>query len=210
MFRFNLFGIQINVEPWFWLTMAFVGGGRNVSNKEGVLNLILFVLAGFISILIHELGHALTIKKYGLPTQVTLSFFGGYATHPAGILTRKQSFIVTAAGPGVQLVFGLIVLAVALTMTFPSENIAYFVNVLCGISLFWAIFNCLPIYPMDGGQMLASVLGPRRAKGVHITGIVCAGALSALALANGQLLIAGFMGLFAWQNYQMLQQVQSR
>jgi len=206
MFRFNLFGIPITVEPWFWLTMAFIGGGMSANSTQDFLNLALFIMAGFISILIHEMGHALTIRKSGLPTQVTLSAFGGYATHPAGVLSRKKSFLVTAAGPGLQIVFGIIVLIIAQNMTYPSFQIYYFIRSLWLVSLFWAIFNCLPIFPLDGGQMLASILGPRRAEGLHITGIVCAVIMGFIGWRFNQPLVAMFMGLFAWQNYQMLQQ----
>ena len=206
MFRFNIFGIPVTVELWFWATMAFVGGALQANTAERLFEVILFVMAGFISILIHELGHALTIRKFGLPTQITLSTFGGYATHPAGILSRKQSFLVTAAGPAIQIIFGALVWFISNQMTYPSQQIYYFINILWIISLIWAIFNCLPIFPLDGGQMLASILGPRRAKVLHITGIVCAVIVGLLGFAAGYMLAAIFMGLFAWQNYQMLQQ----
>jgi len=206
MFKFNLFGIPITVEPWFWLTMAFIGNGMSANSTQDFLNLALFIMAGFISILIHEMGHALTIRKFGLPTQVTLSAFGGYATHPTGVLSRKKSFLVTAAGPALQISFGVIVWALAKNMTYPSLQIDHFVYWLWKVSLIWAIFNCLPIFPLDGGQMLASILGPRRAKGLHITGITCAVIIGLIGFKFGQPVIAMFMGLFAWQNYQMLQQ----
>lgn len=208
MLRFNLFGIQVTVELWFWLTMAFLGGALRVNSTAELLGVVLFVMAGFISILIHEMGHALMIRRYKLPTQIVLTTFGGYATHPHGILSRRQSFLVTAAGPGVQILFGLLVLAVNLNVaSMPSPHIEYFLWTLCVISLFWAILNCLPIYPLDGGQMLAAVLGPRRLKAVHTTGVVCAGILGVLAFANNQIFIAIFMGFFAYQNYKLLQQV---
>lgn len=206
MFKFTLFGIPITVEPWFWLTMAFIGGGMSANSTQDFFNLALFIMAGFISILIHEMGHALTIRKFGLPTQVTLSAFGGYATHPAGVLSRKKSFLVTAAGPGLQIIFGIIVFIIAKNMTYPSFQIYYFIYWLWKVSFIWAIFNCLPIFPLDGGQMLASILGPRRAKGLHITGIAFAVVIGLIGFKFGQPFVAMFMGLFAWQNYQMLQQ----
>lgn len=209
MIRFKIFGIPVTVEPWFWLTMAFIGGGFSAlqsNNPEAFLRVALFVLAGFVSILIHELGHALTIRKFGLPTQITLTTFGGYATHPAGILSRTKSFLVTAAGPAIQIVFGLLVLLIYINTSMPSDHIEYFVFILAAISIIWAVFNCLPIFPLDGGQMLASILGPRRAKILHMTGIICAIIIGLIGLKFGYMLVLVFMGLFAWQNYQMLQQ----
>lgn len=206
MIRFKFLGIPITVELWFWLTMAFIGGGLSANSVEALLRVALFVLAGFVSILIHEMGHALMIRKFGLPTQITLTTFGGYAAHPAGILSRKKSFIVTAAGPVIQIVFGLFVWLIYVNTTMPSNNIEYFVFILAAISIIWAIFNCLPIFPLDGGQMLASILGPRRAKVLHMTGIICAVIIGLIGLKLGYMLVLVFMGLFAWQNYQMLQQ----
>ena len=113
MIQFSLFGIPVRVELIFWLTLALIGGGLSARDSESLLVVALFVLAGFVSVLIHEMGHALMIRKFKLPTQVVLAAFGGYATYPPGILTRKQSFIVTAAGPVIQLVFGIAVLIIS-------------------------------------------------------------------------------------------------
>ena len=52
--------------------MAFIGGGLHAANSTDILLVLVFVFAGFLSIMIHELGHALTIRKYGLPATITL------------------------------------------------------------------------------------------------------------------------------------------
>lgn len=205
MLRFHLFGIPITVEPWFWATMAFIGGALRVDSPDSLLQVVLFMMAGFFSILVHELGHALMIRRYRLPTQIVLMAFGGYASHPAGYLSRKQSFLVTAAGPAIQIFLGVLVLALMSVSKMPSPHFEYFAWTLCGISLFWAILNCLPIYPLDGGQMLAAVMGPSRQRGVYMTGVVCSGILGVLAISNGEPFIALFMGFFAYQNYKSMQ-----
>ena len=95
MIEFKLFGIPVRVEPLFWLTIAILGGGLSAKSSEGLLLVALFVLAAFVSVLIHEMGHAMMIRKFGLPTEITLTTLGGYATYPAGVLSRKKSFLVT-------------------------------------------------------------------------------------------------------------------
>lgn len=206
MIQFRLFGIPITVLPMFWLTLGLLGlMGNGVSNSAELLGLALFVLAGFISILIHELGHALTIRFYKLPTEIVLQGFGGYASHPAGVLTRLQSFLVTAAGPAIQIVLGVAAFAM-LFAPLPDTPIREFVWDLAFVSIFWALLNCLPIFPLDGGRMLQSILGPGRIRAVFITGMVTSGALGALGLLSGQIFIAIFMGLFAFENYKFLQQ----
>ena len=109
MVRFRLFGIPITVLPWFWITLALIGAG-SLSSADDLFRLLLFILAGFFSVLVHELGHGLTIKKFGAPTEIVLQAFGGFATYPRDRFNRKQDFLVTAAGPAIQLVLGGIAL----------------------------------------------------------------------------------------------------
>ena len=157
--------------------------------------------------MVHELGHALTVRKFGLPTAITLQAFGGYATFPAGQLNRKQSFLVTAAGPGLQLALGLGLLIVYRLVPIPPESLLNALLFdLISISIIWAVLNCLPVYPMDGGQMMAAVLGPQRAHFVHLISATAALliGLAAYFLLNS-ILLPLFMALFAWQNWQSFQ-----
>lgn len=203
MLSFNLFAIPIRVQPWFWATMAFLG--YFIHAGEPVIFTLIFILAGFISILVHELGHALTIRKFGLPTEITLSSFGGYAIYPVGRLNRLQSFLVTAAGPGLQLGLGILLLVLSRFIPIPPESLMnQLVSDTIIVSIIWALFNCLPIYPMDGGQMLAAVLGPRREHLVYLFGVFLAVFMGIAAYhLSGSLLLPIFMALFAWQNWQM-------
>ena len=209
--NFRLFGISVTVHPIFWLTLALIGGALSgISTKMELLALALFILAGFLSILVHEMGHALTIRHYRLPTEIVLQAFGGYATHPAGVLTRLQSFLVTAAGPGIQLLLGVAALLVFWYAPLPDTPIRFFLLDLVWVSFVWAILNCFPIYPLDGGRMLESILGPRRIRAVFLTGLVTAALLGLAAVALSEPFMAIFMGLFAWQNWKSLQQTPSR
>jgi len=160
------------------------------------------MLAGFISILIHEFGHALMIKKYKLPTQVVLSSFGGYATHPAGILDRKQSFLMTLAGPAIQATFGFAVLYTAPYLNIGGTLVEYFIWILAIVSLYWAALNCLPIIPLDGGRMLEAALGPRRIKLTLQISIAVAVIVAAISFMRRDTFLGIFMAMFAFQNYQ--------
>jgi Zn-dependent protease len=187
--------------------MALIGGGLSANDSQSILNMVMFIIAGFISIMVHELGHALMVRKYGLPTAITLQAFGGYASFPAGQLSRKQSFIVTAAGPALQLALGLLLLGVRILVPVPEGSL---LNVLIfdliTISIIWAVLNCLPVYPMDGGQMMAAVLGPIRAHFVHLISAVVAVTIGLLAyLYLHTFLLPIFMAFFAWQNWQAFQ-----
>jgi stage IV sporulation protein FB len=207
MIHFSILGIPVRVEPWFWITMAFIGGGQHAANSIDIMHVLVFIFAGFLSILVHELGHAVMIRKYGLPTSITLQAFGGYATHPAGKLDRKQSFIVTAAGPAVQFALGILLIVLARNIAIPEDSLFRpFLKDLILVSIAWSILNCLPVYPMDGGQMLAAILGAQKQRYVHlISSIVAVVVGIAGYLFLGTILLPIFMALFAWQNWQAFQ-----
>ena len=207
MLQFSILGIPVRVEPWFWITMAFIGGGLHATNSTDILLVIVFVFAGFLSIMIHELGHALTIRKYGLPAAITLRAFGGYASFPEGKLDRKQSFVVTAAGPALQFVFGVLLIVLAPTIPIPEGSLFLsFLRDLIWVSIAWSILNCLPVYPMDGGQMVAAILGPKKQHNVHLISSIVAVIIGVAGyLYLGTILLPIFMALFAWQNWQSYQ-----
>ena len=209
MLRFSLFNIPVFVHPWFWLTLALIGGGLRVSDATGFIEVAMFVLAGFVSILVHELGHALTIKRYHLPTEIHLVAFGGFARYPAGQLGRKQSFLITAAGPGIQFLLGILAVILIQVLLFPEGSLLRIALVfMAWVSFAWSILNCLPIHPMDGGQMLAAILGPQRAPLVHLIGIVTAVLIGLLAFfVLKALILLLFMGFFAYQNWQQYQAI---
>ena len=187
--------------------MAFIGGGLHAANSTDILLVLVFVFAGFLSIMIHELGHALTIRKYGLPAAITLRAFGGYASFPADKLDRKQSFVVTAAGPALQFVFGVLLIVLAPSISIPEGSLFLpFLRDLIWVSIAWSILNCLPVYPMDGGQMMAAILGPKKQHNVHLISSIVAVIIGIAGyLYLGTILLPIFMALFAWQNWQSYQ-----
>jgi stage IV sporulation protein FB len=205
MVRFTIFGIPVRVEPWFWITLALLGGALDTRTSAEILSLALFLLAGFFSILVHELGHALTARKFGGYSEITLQAFGGYATCTGVRLTRPQDFAVTAAGPFVQIALGL-----AVFFAFPylgklNPNFLGFLFDLMKISIIWAVLNLLPILPLDGGRMLDAVLGPKRIRITLWTTISFAVVVGILMIKyTNSFLFPIFLGMFAWQAWQAL------
>jgi Zn-dependent protease len=211
MVRFSIFGIPVQVQPFFWITLVILGGALDANSATAMFEIALFVMAGFISILVHELGHALTARKFGAYSQITLQAFGGYAEFSGARLTRPQSFTVTAAGPAIQILLGLAVWYVASYLPPLKYHAAYFLMTLRDISLFWALLNLLPVLPLDGGQMLHALLGPAR---IRITLWVTLIVTLLLGLfifeRTGSLLFSLFMGMFAWQAFQALRETRRR
>jgi len=213
MISFSLFNIPVRVQPWFWITLALVSGRLFFDSKEDLLLLLLFLIAGFISILVHELGHALTAKHFGKQVEIVLQAFGGYAAYSGGApLSRTKSFLITAAGPAIQIVLGLVVLLFARQFDEMSPQAMGFLRVLYGISFFWAIFNLVPVLPMDGGRIMETLLGPQRIRlTLQISMAVAIGiGLLSFMLFPGSILIPIFMGMMAYESYKALKQISYR
>ncbi|MGJ8643433.1 MAG: M50 family metallopeptidase [Luteolibacter sp.] len=207
MFEFKIFNIPVRVEPWFWVTLALIGGGLGANSKEALISVLYFVVAGFISVLVHELGHALSARHFGNRVHIVLQAFGGYAAYQGGSQTRKNTFLITAAGPAIQIVLGFAALAFAKQFDAMSPRALDFLRDLYVISFFWAIFNLLPILPMDGGRMLETVLGPRNIKITLTVSMITAIVIGLLGFRiTGSFLLVIFMGMFAYQSFKALQQ----
>ncbi|MFC7339319.1 site-2 protease family protein [Haloferula chungangensis] len=208
MVRFSLFGIPIEIRPWFWITMIIFGSlwTGSGSSRDAVILIALFVIAGSLSILVHELGHALVGRAFGAPTGIVLEAFGGYAAFPAGAFTRGQNFLVTAAGPGIQLIWGGIFLLILLFGNLPDTMIQRFVTYSVAVSFIWAIFNLLPVLPLDGGRLVEHTLGPKRTRTTLWISFATAVVITVLGVIYKQYFIALFLGSMAYQNWQAIQQ----
>lgn len=131
LFRVN--GIPVSISLWFLLLLPMVD-----------FSLTIFVSV-FISVLIHELGHALTAKHLGYRTYgINIGLFFGSASVDSNIHIRDNMKVV-AAGPLSNLLLVIIGSILGLD-TFVEINIFLF------------IFNILPIYPMDGGHLFKDFL----------------------------------------------------
>lgn len=212
MISFSLFNIPVRVLPWFWITLALIGGVLGADSKQALFNILLFLIAGFVSILVHELGHGLTAKHYGKRVEIVLQAFGGYAAYSGGApLSRPKTFLITAAGPAIQIVLGLVVLAIARQFDGMSPQANYFLRILYGISFVWAILNLLPVLPLDGGRLMETLLGPGRIRLTLQISIAVAVIIGVLALTmTGSILLPIFMGMMAYESYKALKQISWR
>ena len=208
MIRFHIFGIPVTVQPFFWITLALIGGALGVDDRDGLIRILFFLAAGFVSILVHELGHALLAVKFGARTEIVLQAFGGYAAYSGVRMTRKQSAIITGGGPLLQMVLGGVAVWLLGMGAGLPENAQLFLRILALISFVWAILNLLPVLPLDGGRLVEAALGPAQRRTTLMISLVTAVvmALLAYALLNSILLMI-FMGYFAWLSWQELQRV---
>jgi stage IV sporulation protein FB len=160
--RFQMFGIPIRVHPAFWLVGAIMGGSL-FNAPNGIMLLLIWIGCLFVSILVHELGHALVAKYFGWPPQIVLYHFGGLASYqPTWGHTSQRSILISFAGPGAGFIlYGLVrafrywlVQAQPFPVNFP---IAFAILQLEYINLYWGLINLLPVLPLDGGHICEEI-----------------------------------------------------
>jgi Zn-dependent protease len=206
----KLFGIPVKVEGSFLVLSLFLASSRMA---EPVL-LVEWLLVVFVSILLHELGHALAVKASGHEPRITLYSMGGL-TSWRGEVSAARHVIISLAGPFAGFLFGgLVYLARPLFEAAPPQGLAQMAfRDLIWVNVGWGIFNLLPILPLDGGQALLSVeRGALRRRTQWVTpaiSLLLAAAVAAWAFSIQYLWVA-FLGCwFAYSNghalFRMLQ-----
>lgn len=201
--------IPIAISPFFWLTAGIIGW----INSHSFYGMLFWIGIIFFSILIHELGHALTALFFGQNPRIELVAFGG-ATYPDGKkLSPLREFIVVLNGP----IFGLMIFFAATFLLklglFTSPLTIALLQTVRIVNLFWTILNLLPVIPLDGGQLVRiaceAFFGVKGWRYSIITSIVCASIFCLLFFFLGGILIALLFFLFAFQSFDLLRKTRS-
>lgn len=205
MWRFRLLGIPFGVQTQFWIGSAILGS-NTAQGEHGFVLLAIWVACVFVSIVVHELGHALMARRFGVSPVVVLQMMGGLTYLPGNTLTRPQSILVTLAGPAAG--FALLEIVkygggALLAQTPDRGYISVFAfEFLLFINFYWTVFNLLPILPLDGGQFVRNLLGPRHLVAVQVLGGTFASLAGVYFGVHQQIYLALFLGLLAFSNFR--------
>lgn len=176
--NFSIAGIRVRVHPLFWVIAILLG-----SSSTNLFNILMWMFVVFVSILVHELGHAFAFRRFGQDSYIILHFAGGLTVPESSPfadsyynqvrLTPNQNIFISLAGPfaGFLLVPIMVLLGMALGGK-PTLNLLFgfipipfvimpynmgLLNTLFYafviINVFWGIVNLLPIFPLDGGNV---------------------------------------------------------
>jgi Zn-dependent protease len=214
--HFRILGVPVRVEPFFVIVAVLFG-----INLEPLWLVFAWVLIVFVSVLVHELGHAMAFRVFGQRSAVVLHGFGGF-TIPAGggrrNLTRARSIIVSLSGAAAQIVLLGLTARFALQTDWAQDQRASWVGslgedfswypvlqLLSFVSIWWGVFNLLPIRPLDGGHVAEELVGFENACRLSIG----AAAIAAF-VAYRQFTFFGlmFFGLLAFLNFRDLREGQ--
>ncbi len=201
--RFRLAGFPVEIHPSFFILAGLLGF------RLGDLRLILlWVVIVLVSILVHELGHAMFGRSYGLQPQIRLYSMGGVTSWSSGRgLTPRQSILVSLAGPAAGLALGGIVYGFSVLEPIELTRMGdIVVGQLLFVNIVWSILNLMPIVPLDGGNVLRSLVhmyrGQRDERLPAMVSMVIAAGLFALALSRGMTFGAMMAAWLAYANYQ--------
>ena len=191
-------GIDVYMHATFLLIIGWVAFSywTEQGTLQAVLSGVLFILLLFVFVVMHEYGHALTARKFGIKTRdITLYPIGGVARLERMPEKPIEELWVALAGPAVNVVVAVVLFGYLLvTQTFEpltslSVSSGSIVERLMIVNLWLVGFNLIPAFPMDGGRVLRALLG-LKLEYVQATQI-------AAYVGQAFAFLFGFIGLFS-------------
>jgi Zn-dependent protease len=226
MFRFRVGPIPVEVHRSHLLTAAFFGilalgntsgagwPGRALASSDSVVRwstsvavVAIWVAIVFVSVLIHELGHAWVSLAYRYRPTIQLVGMGGLTSPNApGPIPWHREVLLTAAGPLMGAALGVLCVVGARTVGQGSEAAFFALALAARANFFWAGVNLLPVLPLDGGRISAALftrfLGKRGLAAAQVLAIATCGAV--IFWYWPDLLITAFFVLFGMQAVRTL------
>jgi Zn-dependent protease len=193
-------GIRIGIH-WSWVfvftlfvwTLAsgvFPSTNPDLSDEAHLAMAVVAAVLFFVSVLLHELGHALQARRERIEIEgITLWLFGGVATLKGAFKSAGAELRIAIAGPVVSLVLGVVFVAIAVLA--PAEAVEGVAAWLGYVNLALLVFNLVPAVPLDGGRILHAVLWHLRGDFARATRTT-----TSIGRGFGYLLIAGGVAFF--------------
>ncbi len=230
---FRLFGYDVEITASFWFSavlLGFLWGSREP------MMIVPIVLVMLVSVLVHELGHAVAFSRYKVRSSIRLHFLGG-VTMPEMVLplSRKALVIISFAGPLAGLLLSAVtfllfpeisaaalyafapdfcastgVCAPPFPQLIPVEHPGFLrtIALFYAANIFWSLFNLAPVLPLDGGHILEHALGPRRYRTTLIVSGTAGALLAVYFGMHGSMIATFIFGSAALQAFMRLRDVQ--
>jgi Zn-dependent protease/predicted transcriptional regulator len=196
-------GTEVKVHLTFFILVAFWAmAGYQQGGSPGALLATLSLLALFACVVLHEFGHILMARRFGVRTpDVILLPIGGVARLERIPDEPRQELLIALAGPAVTLAIVVVLyLLLAVAGRAPDlwemEPAGPFLENLMRVNLYLLLFNLFPAFPMDGGRVLRALLASHMG--------LAAGTRIAARLGQASAVVAGFYGLTAGEPILLL------
>lgn len=207
--HFHIGRIPVRIEPAFIVVIAILGLDPYDLRPVRIFSWLAVVT---VSVLVHELGHAVAFRAYGLSPRITLQGFGGL-TSAEGALSPGRHILVSLAGPlGALVLLGLSSWWLKSTGDY-SGDAALVLGQIMWVNIGWSLLNLMPILPLDGGHVVESVLeiaiGGRGRRIARIISVAVAGVVGVLAIGSGLMFGALLAAMFLGMNLTELSKVKA-
>jgi Zn-dependent protease len=213
--EFKLGSVPVRVHGWFIMMALFLG-----ANERDPAKLAMWVAVVVVSVVIHELGHAMMGMAFGLLPRIELHGMGGTTSFqravvagqpPRGELGAARNIAISLAGPFAGFAVALALMGAQLAGLHPKSALGiHALSLLFAVNIGWGIFNLLPMLPLDGGNVLryalVAMLKERGDMVARIVSIVVAAGIALLAIQRQQWWILYLGVLFAFRNVQSLRE----
>jgi Zn-dependent protease len=220
--RFSLLGVPVRIHPLFWLAQLLMAWNPEPSA------VLMWILAALVSLLVHEFGHVVAMRAAKLRSHVVIFAFGGLTVADTRLpRSTAQQVMISLAGPLAGLALFLLVIVLGqvtghpvrvrdaggipmfVPSFFPGATISpldRFAFDLLLFNLYWSVFNLMPVFPLDGGQVARAVLVHRQPhdgfRQSCLLSAVTGAILAVVAWVHwGQFFLALLFAYLAWFNY---------
>jgi Zn-dependent protease len=193
--RFRVLGFPVTVDISFLIVIGILGWYPGADIRD----VVVWIVLATVSVLVHELGHAVVARTTGAAPVITLAGLGGLTSYvPPAPVSRARSVAISVAGPAVGIVIGLVLVAVDAAVDVRSDLWSTVLSLGIFITLAWSLLNLLPILPLDGGQTMRELLpGSRAQREVRaaVVSVVTAVLIAVVAVRAGYV-FGALMALF--------------
>ncbi len=142
--------IPFRIHPSFWILSFFIG----FLNTSSPLEILFWMFVVLLSVVVHELGHALSGLYLGKKVSIELTAFGGLTSFDKGqTLSPLKEFLCILMGP----LAGFLLAAFAYIIPVTSQPAASYLYLIVIVNLVWSMLNLLPVHPLDGGKLMSIV-----------------------------------------------------
>lgn len=228
MVRFSLFGVPVSISPSLWLLLAVLGWCFSSPSAPLLQSILLFAVAGFLCLMVHEMGHALVGRWLGGGSpKIFMTWLGGDYCNENATLTRTQGIIMSAAGPlftflliflplpyflltGLNIGQAMLSIGNFIVGRIPGELLqthpampVLFAFYLAEVAFWWALVNFLPVFPLDGGLIMYGLT--RSPRLMHRVSVAVALVFGFFFLALNSWLLVLLLLSLAIFNYRCLQ-----